>query len=312
VTGLESLKVERISKAQATQRAGRAGRESSGTCYRLYTEEEYSKFKAFSKPEILRCNLVSVALQLIALGIKDLTTFDFLDKPSDENLKNAVDQLVALSAIECIPGNENKYKLTKTGEEMVIFPIEPRFSRTLIASFEMGCTDEVLTLISLLHVDNLFHVPPNKQEMAKKVIQKFETSEGDHVMLLNVYKAFKAAKGNKEWCSDNFIHLRNMKNALDVRKQLSALCEKSIPKKRTSCGQNTELVRKCLTKGLFQSVALLQKEGHYKTTTSKQEVYIHPSSCLFRAKPEAVIYTELVETTKCYMRNISLMNREWL
>lgn len=82
-SGLDSLKVQAISKAQAWQRAGRAGRECSGVCYREYTEAEFAAMPEHTQPEILRCNLSTVALQLLALKI-NISNFDFIDKPPKE------------------------------------------------------------------------------------------------------------------------------------------------------------------------------------------------------------------------------------
>ncbi len=98
-TGLDALKVQPISKAQARQRLGRAGRESSGVCYRLFTEEQFDELKEMTTPEIQRCNLASVVLQLMALGICDVLHFDFLDRPPQDAIENALEQLVVLGAV---------------------------------------------------------------------------------------------------------------------------------------------------------------------------------------------------------------------
>lgn len=98
-TGLDILQVQPVSKAQARQRTGRAGRETSGVCYRLYTEEQFDELKEMTMPEIQRCNLASVVLQLMALGILDVLHFDFLDSPSQDAIENALEQLVVLGAV---------------------------------------------------------------------------------------------------------------------------------------------------------------------------------------------------------------------
>ena len=98
-TGLDILKVQPVSKAQARQRLGRAGRETSGVCYRLFTEEQFDELKEMTMPEIQRCNLASVVLQLMALGISDVLHFDFLDHPPQDAIENALEQLVVLGAV---------------------------------------------------------------------------------------------------------------------------------------------------------------------------------------------------------------------
>lgn len=99
MTGLDMLRVEKISQAQAWQRTGRAARESPGKCYRAYTREEFEKMKDMPVPEIQRCSLAGVAIQLLAIGV-DITTFDFMDKPSKEGVDVAVKCLEKLGAVK--------------------------------------------------------------------------------------------------------------------------------------------------------------------------------------------------------------------
>ncbi|CAD1472068.1 unnamed protein product [Heterotrigona itama] len=98
-TGLDVLRVEKVSKAQAWQRTGRAGRETAGKCYRTYTNEEFERMKEMPVPEIQRCSLAGVALQLLAIGV-DITTFDFMDKPPKEAVDVAVNCLEKLGAVK--------------------------------------------------------------------------------------------------------------------------------------------------------------------------------------------------------------------
>lgn len=307
-SGLDLLKVVRVSKAQALQRTGRAGRESAGSCYRLYTEQEFEQFSDSTVPEIQRCNLSSVVLQLLALGISDIVNFDFMDKPSTESIIAAVHQLHNLGAVV----KETSIKLTPVGRKMAAFPLEPRLGKTLLIAKEHNCLEEILTIVSLLSVDSVLVTPQSKREEALAARQKFVSSEGDHVMLLNIYKAYKAVKGNREWCMENFINQRNMKTATEVRKQLHDICVRmDFPIK--SCGNDSTTIRKCLAYGFFMNAAELQKDGsEYTSLSSRKTVSIHPSSVLFRCKPAYVIYNELVKTTKCYMRDLCVVDPDWL
>ncbi|KAJ8315015.1 hypothetical protein KUTeg_007165 [Tegillarca granosa] len=124
------------------KRTGRAGRESAGSCYRLYTEEEFESFKPNTVPEIqsiylfiLRCNLSSVVLQLLAMGITDVVHFDFMDKPSTESILNAIEQLHNLGAIT----KEPTVKLSPLGRQMAAFPLDPRLSKTLLLAKDSHC-----------------------------------------------------------------------------------------------------------------------------------------------------------------------------
>ena len=89
-----------ISKNSATQRAGRAGREQAGgKCFRIYTEESHSDLDENTIPEILRCNLSGIILNLKAMGINDVSKMDFIDKPDQQSFLTAFQTLIKLGAI---------------------------------------------------------------------------------------------------------------------------------------------------------------------------------------------------------------------
>ncbi|XP_071447618.1 ATP-dependent RNA helicase DHX33 [Hetaerina americana] len=306
MTGMDSLKVQRISKAQAWQRAGRAGREGPGTCYRMYTEEEYNKMAEMTVPEIQRCNLSGVVLQLLAMGVNALS-FDFMDKPPTESIMEAMRKLSHLNAILSV----NHPELTPLGRQMATFPLDPHYSRVILAAWEMGCVEEVVTLVAVLSGENLRVTVSKRREDAAAAHQKFVSSTGDHITNLNIFRAYNSAAMKKQFCFDNFLNNRNLEYAGGVRSQLLDLCRHSnIP--ISSCGQDSDCIRKCLIAGLFGNLAQLQREGHYLTVGSNQVVAIHPSSVLFRSKPPLVIYGEVVQTGRCYMRQVSSIDPDWV
>ncbi|XP_062341550.1 ATP-dependent RNA helicase DHX33 [Osmerus eperlanus] len=307
-SGLEVLAVQRVSKAQAWQRAGRAGREDSGSCYRLYTEEEFDNLIPMTVPEIQRCNLASVVLQLMALGIPDVMNFDFMSKPSPEAMRSAVEQLELLGAVE---RKEEQVSLTALGKKMASFPLEPRYAKTIMLSPDFSCSEEVLTIVSLLSVDTVLYNPPARREEVLAARRKFSSSEGDHMTLLSIYRAFKKMGGNKEWCRENFVNSRNMSLVGEVRAQLREICLK-LGLKLESCGADTGSVRRCLAHGMFVNAAELQLDGSYLALDTHQPVAIHPSSVLFQAKPAYVVFNELLHTSRCYMRDLCLVDADWL
>ncbi|XP_066432942.1 ATP-dependent RNA helicase DHX33 [Eleutherodactylus coqui] len=307
-SGLEVLAVQRVSKAQAWQRTGRAGREDSGICYRLYTEDEFEKLEKMTVPEIQRCNLASVVLQLLVLRVQNILTFDFVSKPSPDSIQSAIEQLDLLGAVE---RKEDQIILTPLGKKMAAFPLEPKFSKTILISTKFHCTEEILTIVALLSVDSVLHNPPAKRDEVQAARKKFISSEGDHITLLNVYRAFKNLGKNKEWCRENFINSRNMMLVSEVRAQLRDICIKmSMPIE--SSRADTRNIRQCLAHGLFMNAAELQPDGTYTTVETHQPVSIHPSSILFHCKPACVIYNELLHTSKCYMRDLCVVDADWL
>ncbi|KAM9348465.1 ATP-dependent RNA helicase DHX33 [Symphorus nematophorus] len=307
-SGLEVLAVQRVSKAQAWQRAGRAGREDSGSCYRLYTEQEFDNLIPMTVPEIQRCNLAGVMLQLMALGIPDVMNFDFMSKPSPEAVRSAVEHLELLGAVE---KKEGQVLLTALGKKMASFPLEPRYAKTILLSPDYSCSEEVLSIVSLLSVDTVLCNPPARREEVLAARKKFTSSEGDHMTLLNIYRAFKKVSGNKEWCRENFVNSRNMGLVKEVQAQLKDICLK-LNLKLESCGADTGNVRRCLAHGMFVNAAELQPDGSYLALDTHQPVAIHPSSVLFQAKPAYVVFNELLHTSRCYMRDLCLVDADWL
>lgn len=185
ITGIDTLKVTRISKAQALQRAGRAGRESDGFCYRTYTLNEYEGLAKSTVPEIKRCNLASVALQLLNMNI-EYDKFDFIDVPPIEGVNSAVRQLMNLGAIS----DMQKPQLTDLGRKMCKFPLDPQYSKVLLASAAFNCVEEILNIISVLSSENIFVYPNDKKELARERHAMFEDKQGDHITLLRVFRAY--------------------------------------------------------------------------------------------------------------------------
>lgn len=337
-TGLESLKVVNISKAQAKQRSGRAGRLFSGTCYRLFTEEEYESMEEYLPAEIKRCNLENIIFLMISIGIKNINDFQFLEIPEESRILAALKHLLSLKVIRAtlpasrlhsdIMTNGNsaqssnvqnqvickEYELTNLGKKISMFPIEPKMGRILLAADELGCLDEAIIIVALLYIDSLFFIPSNMQEQADSILEKFKSNEGDLIMYLKVFRSFQKnlslnKKDIKTWCKDHYINRKNLKIAIEVKKQLTKLCQ-SLSLKSSSCGQNTEKLRRALTSGLYNNVATMWN-GKYRTQL-KEDVQIHPSSCLFRARPECVLYAEIVETNKCFMRKLATIDKSWI
>ncbi|XP_066057870.1 ATP-dependent RNA helicase DHX33 isoform X3 [Chamaea fasciata] len=307
-TGLEVLAVQQVSKAQAWQRTGRAGRQESGICYRLYTEEDFEKFDEMTTPEIQRCNLASVVLQLLALKIPNVLTFDFMSKPSPDAIQAAIDQLDLLGAVT---QREGQLVLTPLGKKMAAFPLDPKFSKAILLSPKFHCAEEILTIVSLLSVDSVLHNPPAQRDEVQAVRKKFISSEGDHLTLLNVYRAYKNVNGNQGWCRENFINGRNMKLMAEVRAQLRDICVKLSLPLESSRGDTTS-IRRCLAHSLFMNAAELRPDGTYGTVDSHQVVAIHPSSVLFQGRPACLVYNGLLQTNKCYMRDLCVVDAEWL
>eukprot|EP00271_Cylindrocystis_brebissonii_P004980 TRINITY_DN16937_c0_g1_i1.p1 TRINITY_DN16937_c0_g1~~TRINITY_DN16937_c0_g1_i1.p1 ORF type:complete len:1286 (+),score=225.88 TRINITY_DN16937_c0_g1_i1:549-3860(+) len=304
--GLDSLVITPISQASARQRAGRAGRTGPGKCYRLFTESAFrNEMLPTTVPEIQRTNLGMTTLTLKAMGINDLLSFDFMDPPPPQALISAMEQLYNLGALD------EEGLLTKLGRKMAEFPLEPPLSKMLIASVDLGCSDEILTIIAMLQAQNIFYRPREKQAQADQKRAKFFQPEGDHLTLLAVYEAWKAKAFSGPWCFENFVQSRSLRRAQDVRKQLLTIMDR-YKLDILSAGRNFTKIRKAICSGFFFHAGRKDPQEGYRTLVENQPVYIHPSSALFQRQPDWVIYHELVMTTKEYMRECTLIDPKWL
>ncbi|KAJ1664846.1 Salivary acidic proline-rich phosphoprotein 1/2 [Coemansia sp. RSA 1646] len=302
----ESLLVEPISQSSARQRTGRAGREVSGYCYRLYTEADFAQLPEDSVPEIKRCQLSMVVLQLKAAGVDDVMTFDFMDRPSKKALKHALLELYALEALD------DKGGLTPLGRWMSEFPLEPTYSKVIYASQKAGCTSEVVDIVALLSVDSLFYIPADKRDESNAAQMTFRSTDGDHLTYLNLLRAYNKVNGDKDWCHEHFVNRRNMRHVLDVRRQLIRLCARLGLDTEKSCGTDMDSVLKCFLSGFFHNCALLQPDGSYRSLNGSQTVHIHPGSCVFGKKLPAVFYDQLVFTNKLHARAVSAADPLWI
>ncbi|XP_075950221.1 ATP-dependent RNA helicase DHX8-like [Anarhichas minor] len=305
-SGIDQLVVTPISQAQAKQRAGRAGRTGPGKCYRLYTERAYrDEMLTTNVPEIQRTNLASTVLSLKAMGINDLLSFDFMDAPPMETLITAMEQLYTLG------GLDDEGLLTRLGRRMAEFPLEPMLCKMLIMSVHLGCSEEMLTIVSMLSVQNIFYRPKDKQTLADQKKTKFFQPEGDHLTLLAVYNSWKNNKFSNPWCFENFIQARSLKRAMDIRKQMLSIMDRHKLDVVT-CGTATMRVQKAICSGYFRNSARKHPHDGYRTLIDQQVVYLHPSSTLFNRQPEWLVYHELVLTTKEYMREVTTIDPRWL
>ncbi|OAY52006.1 probable pre-mRNA-splicing factor ATP-dependent RNA helicase DEAH5 [Manihot esculenta] len=304
--GVESLIITPISQASAKQRAGRAGRTGPGKCYRLYTESAFhTEMTPTTTPEIQRVNLAETMLTLIAMGIRDPFSFDFMDRPSSPALISAMEQLYSLGCLD------EEGLLTKPGRLMSEFPLDPPLSKMLLASVDLGCSDEILTIIAMVQTGNIFYRPREKQAQADQKRANLFYPEGDHLTLLGVYDAWKAKGFSGPWCSENFVQFRSLRRAQDVRKQLLTIMDK-YKLDVVSTGKDFKKIRKAITAGFFFHTARKDPQGGYRSLVNNQIVYIHPSSALFHRQPDWVIYHEAVMTTKEYMREITVIDPKWL
>ncbi|XP_057819000.2 probable pre-mRNA-splicing factor ATP-dependent RNA helicase DEAH4 isoform X2 [Cryptomeria japonica] len=327
-TGMYSLDVVQISRVQADQRAGRAGRTRPGKCYRLYPFSVYEhELLEATIPEIQRSSLASAVLHLKSLDLPDIDVlkFDFLDQPSRESLEDALKQLYLIDAID------DDGLITKIGRQMAELPLEPSLARALIAANDLECLSQCLTVAAMLSCENVF--TPTSSKGASKKRERVDlnlpdgSGMGDHIQLLEIYEEWHQNHYDVEWCKNHGLQVRSMMFAKDVRQQLSSLMYKitkesldvmtkeSFREKRIMIRK----LRKALCVGFANRLAQrMERHNGYRTLCYKaQLVQVHPTACPLEVDddglyPEYVLYNELLVTSRPYIRNLCSVEASWV
>lgn len=236
--GMDTLQLTPISRANASQRSGRAGRTAPGVCYRLYTENAFfSEMFDSQVPEIQRTNLAHVVLLLKSLRVEDILLFDFMDPPAEETVLNAMFQLWMLGALD------DQGRLTPLGTKMAHLPVDPGLAKMILVSDNLKCSKELLTVVAMLSVPSVFYRPKGRADEADASREKFAVPESDHLTLLNVYNQWIFNKCSPTWTSKHFIHQKALIKVRSVRDQLLEIIrgQRIQP---VSCNQQWDVVRK--------------------------------------------------------------------
>lgn len=306
--GMDSLRVTPVSLANADQRAGRAGRTAPGQCFRLYTERAaMQELLPATVPEIQRTNLGNVVLLLKSLGVSDVTKFGFMDPPPAAAVRSAMYHLWVLGALD------NAGDLTQLGAAMVDFPLDPPLSKMLLIGHELGCSDEVLSIVSMLSVPDVFYRPKDRAEESDAAREKLMVPESDHLTLLNVFQQWLANGKSTAWAERHFIHAKALRKAAEVREQLLDIMGKQRMQPR-SCRTDWDMVRRAVCSAYFMHAAKQKSLDEFTNLLIGTPAVLHPSSSLYGLgyTPDYVVYHELVLTTKEYMQCVTGVEAEWL
>ena len=336
---IDTLKVTQISKNSALQRAGRAGRESAGICYRLYTQEEYKNFNEQTEPEILRINLRNISLQLFSIGYTNFEEINFIDKPPMDNFNNAFDDLISYGALD----KENK-NITSLGRKMAILPMDPIYSLILINALDNKYHDvfeDIVAIISILQSDNIYYNPTNLREKIEKIREKYLDPISDHLSLKNIFNEYKKANNKEKFCKENFLNDKALAKSMEIYKQLMSYLEKIFMdefkkkeintqmeqkieeidkyldkmKNKDNNENKNELIINCLLTGYFNNIAKYSNDNFFETLKGNQLCKIHPTSFLIK-KPKLgkqygyLIFNEMMITSKKYLKCCTLITQQ--
>ncbi len=310
---VEQLRVEKISRAAANQRAGRCGRVMSGICVRLYDEADFIARAEYTDAEIFRVSLATVILRMSALRLGEVEKFPFIEPPGSRSIADGYQLLGELGAIDA------ERQLTPLGRELARLPLDPKIARLLLAGRQYQCLQEILIIASALSLQDPRDRPAERREAADNAHQRFNDERSDFLAYIKLWAWFQEAlrhkKTNRLWaneCREKFLSPMRLREWHELYQQLHAQVVE-MGMRLNEQPASYEQVHKALLTGLLGNIGCkgVEREPYY-LGPREIKFFIAPNSVLAKKGTKWVVAAEIVETTKLYARCVARIEPEWL
>ncbi|MGW7543975.1 ATP-dependent RNA helicase HrpA [Streptomyces sp. NPDC054770] len=318
-TKVQRLPIEAISQASANQRKGRCGRTSDGICIRLYDEDDFVSRPEFTDPEILRTNLASVILQMTAAGLGDIEKFPFIDPPDHRNIRDGVQLLQELGAIDPAEKDARK-RLTDTGRKLAQLPVDPRLARMVLEADKNGCVREVMVIAAALSIQDPRERPADKQTQADQQHARFRDETSDFLAFLNLWRYVReqqkerGSSSFRRMCKQEFLNFLRIREWQDIYMQLRTVA-KQMGIHLSEDDAPADRVHVSLLAGLLSHIGMKDVKDGAKNEylgARSAKFALFPGSALFKKTPRFVMSAELVETSRLWARVNAKIEPEWV
>lgn len=244
--GINTLLIEKISRAAADQRAGRAGRTAPGHCLRLWTAHEHAGRSAQELPEVKRLDLSEALLTLKAGGVNEVRSVPWLEAPDARALERAELLLSDLGAISDTTG-----AITPLGQRMLAFPAHPRYARMLLAAHDYGCVRPVALIAALTQGRDLLLRRQGKScEDAGN--ETFAETESDFFVLMSAWRYAERIGYDADRCRRMGIHAQ-------AARQVGLLFEQFL---RIAAAEGWDISEKPFARAAVQRCVLVGFSDH--------------------------------------------------
>lgn len=221
--GINTLLIEKISRASAEQRAGRAGRTAPGHCLRLWTEREHLDRAAQELPEVKRLDLAEVVLTLKASGVEEIGSFRWLESPDPQALARAEQLLADLGALGSARESGALPGITPLGRRMLAFPVHPRYARMLLAAQQYRCVPAVALIAALTQGRNLLRRLESKQGREDRDDVLGSDAESDLFILMRAFRYAENSRFDPQRCGRLGINAGAAREAAQLTEQFLAI-----------------------------------------------------------------------------------------
>ncbi|MFQ6371041.1 ATP-dependent RNA helicase HrpA [Shewanella sp. YIC-542] len=312
-TKVQRLPIEPISQASANQRKGRCGRVGPGICIRLYAEDDFNNRPQFTDPEILRTNLASVILQMLAIGLGNIAAFPFIQPPDERNIR---DGFLLLEELQAVERHKGQLRLTRQGQALATIPVDPRLARMVLEANKLGCLHEVMVIVAALSIQDPRERPMDKKQAADEAHNRFADKKSDFVALLNLWNYLKAQQqalsGNqlRKQIKAEYLSYLRIREWQDLYAQLRQSVH-DLKWRLNSEPAGYDPLHQALLSGLLSQIGFKDQNNEYQGARNRK-FYVFPGSPLAKKGPKWVMAAELTETSRLFARHCAAIAPEWL
>ncbi|MDQ3288123.1 MAG: ATP-dependent RNA helicase HrpA [Pseudomonadota bacterium] len=341
---LDRLHIEPISQASADQRKGRCGRVSEGTCYRLYSEADFTSRPEYTDPEIRRAALAGVILRMLALGLGLIEDFPFLEAPDPRAIADGWQQLGELGAVGTpavtSPGDSgpaspspsaktgtrqraparDEHALTATGKLMARMPVDVKLARMLVAAQSHACLREMLAITAFLGIQDPRERPSDQRAAADNAHAEFADPKSEFVGILKLWDAYQQAHEDltqsklRGWCEKHFLGFLRMREWRELHRQLKLMADDLGWRQNAVVAEFDQpayaTLHRALITGLPTQIGHRGDKSIYDGPRGRKFT-LFPGSALAKKPPPWVLAATVLDTERVWSMTNAAIEPDW-